>query len=83
MGTMTPEAAFVHAINSLGPYRQEVIVLGGWASRLYAYHPQATPIAEKGQVPGRGVRSAVLTAHSSFCSISREPTSRSSTSRFG
>jgi hypothetical protein len=41
----TPEAvAFARLITALGPYRDHLVVIGGWAHRLSRLHPLAQPV---------------------------------------
>lgn len=43
MGTILPEAAFGRLVECIGPYRDNVVIIGGWASQLYDFHPLAAP----------------------------------------
>lgn len=41
---MTPDpefASFARLIDSLSPWLDQVVIIGGWAHRLYRFHPSA------------------------------------------
>src|SRR5437867_1545678 len=39
------EKRFGLLVSALGPYRNRVVIIGGWAHRLFRKHPFAQPVA--------------------------------------
>ena len=45
MITSADEEKFALLVDALGPYLDRVVIIGGWAHRLFRHHPLAQPVA--------------------------------------
>ncbi|MBI4571895.1 MAG: hypothetical protein HY713_01240 [candidate division NC10 bacterium] len=47
MTVSSPEAFLAHVLRAFGPYLDSLVVVGGFAVRLYEHHPRAAPAATR------------------------------------